>query len=201
MSRPRLFIIAGPNGSGKSLFSKALSQSDYEVFDGDKHMTHLSKKFSDIGSDALWNYIDEEIFSREKAEAIMKRLNYAYETNFRSDNPMSTALEFQKNGYEIHLIFMGLNSLEESIERVAHRVRTGGHKVSEESIKYNFEHGFKNLYKHYFQFDSVTLFDNSVVEKGNSQAPRELLFISEGDVYISQENLPEWAQKLVPERK
>ncbi|MNT88199.1 hypothetical protein D3C72_2287220 [compost metagenome] len=73
--------------------------------------------------------------------------------------------------------------------------------MSEESIKYNFEHGFKNLYKHYFQFDSVTLFDNSVVEKGNSQAPRELLFISEGDVYISQENLPEWAQKLVPERK
>jgi len=131
----------------------------------------------------------------------MKKLNYAYETNFRSDNPMSTALEFQKNGYEIHLIFMGLNSLEESIERVAHRVRTGGHKVSEESIKYNFEHDFKNLYKHYFQFDSVTLFDNSVVEKGNSQAPRELLFISEGDVYISQENLPEWAQKLVPERK
>jgi len=70
MSRPRLFIIAGPNGSGKSLFSKALSQSDYEVFDGDKHMTHLSKKFSDIGSDALWNYIVKKFFRAKKLKQL-----------------------------------------------------------------------------------------------------------------------------------
>ena len=43
MSNPVLFIIAGPNGSGKSLFSKKLTTSDLEVFDGDKHMAALIK--------------------------------------------------------------------------------------------------------------------------------------------------------------
>ncbi|CAM3982236.1 hypothetical protein SAMN06265348_104371 [Pedobacter westerhofensis] len=36
---------------------------------------------------------------------------------------METANEFRHAGYEIHLIFIGLNSIEESIQRVEHRVR------------------------------------------------------------------------------
>jgi hypothetical protein len=31
--------------------------------------------------------------------------NYAFETNFSSEDPMKTAREFKKAGYEIHLIF------------------------------------------------------------------------------------------------
>jgi predicted ABC-type ATPase len=45
MINPDLFIVAGPNGSGKSLFSKELTISDFEVFDGDKHMAALAKKY------------------------------------------------------------------------------------------------------------------------------------------------------------
>jgi predicted ABC-type ATPase len=45
MSSPDLFIIAGPNGSGKSLFSKELAITDLEIFDGDKHMAVLVKKY------------------------------------------------------------------------------------------------------------------------------------------------------------
>lgn len=45
MRNPGLYIVAGPNGSGKSLFSKELTFSDFEVFDGDKHMTALTKQY------------------------------------------------------------------------------------------------------------------------------------------------------------
>jgi predicted ABC-type ATPase len=45
MTNPDLFIVAGPNGSGKSLFSKELTVSDLEVFDGDKHMVALVKRY------------------------------------------------------------------------------------------------------------------------------------------------------------
>jgi len=41
MTNPCLFIVAGPNGSGKSLFSKELTATELEVFDGEKHMTAL----------------------------------------------------------------------------------------------------------------------------------------------------------------
>jgi predicted ABC-type ATPase len=130
MSTPRLFIIAGPNGSGKSLFSKVLTGVEINVFDGDKHMSSLIMQFPEIGSEALWSYIDANIFMTEKLNAINSGSDYAFETNFSASDPMSSARQFKKAGYEVHLIFMGLNSIEESIQRVEQRVQLGGHKVA-----------------------------------------------------------------------
>jgi adenylate kinase family enzyme len=70
MTNPALFIVAGPNGAGKSLFSKKLTDSAYEVFDGDKHMVALMKKYPETGSEALLSYIDENIFTQEKRKAL-----------------------------------------------------------------------------------------------------------------------------------
>lgn len=151
MDNLRLFTVAGPNGSGKSLFSSKLTESDYTVFDGDKHLTEFAKKYPETGSDVLSNAVNDQIFKVEKLKAIAERKSYAFETNFSASDPMATANEFRNAGYEIHLIFMGLNSIEESIQRVEQRVRLGGHKVAEPSIRYNYEHGFKNLYKHFHE--------------------------------------------------
>ena len=65
MINPALFIVAGPNGAGKSLFSKKLTDSAFEVFDGDKHMVTLMKVSWNGGSEALLSYIDENIFAKE----------------------------------------------------------------------------------------------------------------------------------------
>lgn len=35
-----------------------LTESDFEVFDGDKHMTDLSARFTETPSKDLWNYIN-----------------------------------------------------------------------------------------------------------------------------------------------
>ena len=132
MPTRRLFVVAGPNGAGKSLFSKILTDSDFEVFDGDKHMTSL-----------------------------------------------------------------GLNSLEESIQRVEHRVRLGGHKVAEVSIRYNYEHGFKNLYKHFSEFDSVTLYDNSIPNRPEAEIPKEILYITKGELHLNTNQYPDWVKPIV----
>jgi predicted ABC-type ATPase len=197
MSNPVLFIVAGPNGSGKSLFSKELTVSDLEIFDGDKHMAALVKKYPETGSEALWSFINENIFEIQKKDAIQARLNYAFETNFSSENPMKTAREFKNAGYDIHLVFIGLNSLEESIQRVEYRIRKGGHKVTEESIRYNYEFGFKNLYKFFTEFDSVTLFDNGVAAIEESVIPREILHIERGKVSLQVKNYPSWVIPII----
>jgi predicted ABC-type ATPase len=199
MPGPRLFLVAGPNGSGKSLFSKELTESDYEVFDGDKYMTELVKEFPEIGSEALWSHINDHLFQEQKQIAIGAGLNYAFETNFSTTAPMASVHEFKNAGYETHLIFMGLNSLEESIERVAYRVRLGGHKVSEESIRYNYEHGFKNLYKYFKDFDSVTLFDNSIADIDEAVVPQEILHIVDGVLYLQRQAFTDWAKPIVDE--
>jgi predicted ABC-type ATPase len=87
-------------------------------------------QFPEIGSEALWSYIDANIFMTEKLNAINSGSDYAFETNFSASDPMSSARQFKKAGYEVHLIFMGLNSIEESIQRVEQRVQLGGHKVA-----------------------------------------------------------------------
>jgi predicted ABC-type ATPase len=197
MNNPVLFIVAGPNGSGKSLFSKELTISDFEVFDGDKHMAVLVKKYPETGSEALWSFINENIFEGQKREALEARLNYAFETNFSSADPMKTAREFKKAGYEIHLLFMGLNSLEESMQRVAYRVRKGGHKVSEESIQYNYEFGYKNLYKYVSEFDSVTLFDNAIALVKEQIMPRKILHIEKGKLYLKIKEYPAWVEPIL----
>lgn len=197
MSNPVLFIVAGPNGSGKSLFSKGLTESDIEVFDGDKHMAALIKKYPETGSEALWSYINENIFEEHKREALKARLNYAFETNFSSADPMKTAREFKNAGYEIQLLFMGLNSLEESKERVAHRVRLGGHIVSEDSIRYNFEFGHKNLYHYVTEFDTVVLFDNGIVSIKEHELPQEILHIEKGKVYLNVKKYPDWVEPVL----
>jgi predicted ABC-type ATPase len=197
MNTPSLFIVAGPNGSGKSLFSKELTASDYEVFDGDKHMAGLVKKFPETGSEALWSFIDENIFQKEKQKAIQSNLNYAFETNFSSDDPMISAREFKKAGYETHLIYMGVDSLEDSIQRVAYRVRKGGHKVSEESIKHNYEFGLKNFYKHFTEFDFVSLFNNAIPFTDEPIVPQEILYILKGNLHLKTEGYPEWVKPVI----
>jgi predicted ABC-type ATPase len=198
MTNPALFIVAGPNGAGKSLFSKELTATELEVFDGDKHMTALVKKYPETGSEALLSYIDENIFTKEKQYALAARLNYAFETNFSAADPMQTAKEFKKAGFDIHLIFMGLNSLDESIKRVAYRVRKGGHRVSEDSIRYNYEFGFKNLYKYVAEFDSVTLFDNGIaLSEEELVIPQEILHIENGKAFIIIQDYPDWAKPVV----
>jgi predicted ABC-type ATPase len=197
MTNPALFIVAGPNGAGKSLFSKELTATDFEVFDGDKHMTALMKKYPETGSEALWSYINENIFVQEKQKALASRLNYAFETNFSSNDPMATAREFKKAGYDIRLLFMGLTSLEHSILRVADRVSRGGHRVSEDSIRYNYEFGYKNLYKYVTEFDSVTLFNNDISLIEKVLIPQEILSIENGKIFVRTKDYPVWVKPVV----
>lgn len=197
MNNPGLFIIAGPNGAGKSLFSKELAITDLEIFDGDKHMAALVKKYPETGSEALWSFINENIFEEQKQKAIDSRLNFAFETNFSSADPMKTAREFRKAGYRIHFVFMGLSSIEESLERVAWRVRLGGHKVTEESIRYNFEHGYKNMYKYISEFDTVLLIDNSISLVEKFVIPKRILYIENGKVYLMTTEYPAWVQPVL----
>jgi len=110
---------------------------------------------------------------------------------------METANEFRDAGYEIHLIFMGLNSIQESIQRVEHRVRHGGHKVAEASIRYNYEHGFKNLYKHFHEFNSVTLYDNSIANVVDPAVPIEILYILDGQLHLEIADYPQWVVPLL----
>jgi len=79
------------------------------------------------------------------------------------DNLLAPSLlEQDKWGYRVSLYFLRLDSPELAIERVAERVRQGGHAVPEAVIRRRFSKGlllFDTVYR--FLVDDWMLFDNS----------------------------------------
>jgi predicted ABC-type ATPase len=197
MAAPLLFIVAGPNGSGKSLFSSTIIETKGEVFDGDKHLAALKKSFPEIGSDVLLDRVNDGLFVKAKDEAIRKKEHFAFETNLVADDPLFSMRQFRNAGYEVHLIFMGMNSIEECIQRVSQRVQNGGHKVPEASIIHNYKTGFKNLYNYYQEFDSVTLIDNPIKADEIYQFPVKLLTLKKDTLYLEEVEFPDWAIKFI----
>lgn len=75
--------------------------------------------------------------------------------------------------YHDMAVFLSLPSPEEAIDRVAERVRQGGHDVPEDVIRRRFASGwsnFMNLYRH--EVDEWLLYDNGgsgpvLIERGS----------------------------------
>ncbi len=68
---------------------------------------------------------------------------------------------WRSSSYVVKLIFLSLPDVEIAIERVANRVRQGGHNVPEEVIRGRFAHGINNFDRYKALVDSWQLYDNS----------------------------------------
>ena len=124
---PQLYVFAGPNGAGKSTLSASMVSPNTAVFDGDIIFQNLKKTYADLDDSLLWANVNEVVFAKWKETSISSGTDAAFETNFRSKEIMSTVELFTAAGFETRLFFMGLDSVEASIDRVKLRVAKGGH--------------------------------------------------------------------------
>lgn len=193
MDKPSLWIVAGCNGAGKSSFSKALFSGELIPFDYDKYFLdyYQSIQPSDI-QDVMAHNLAFESLERQVNEAIVGRKDFCYETNFNS-TPLYWPEKFKKEGYEIHLIYFVLDSIDEAKRRVAIRVENGGHYVPDSEIKKRYYEGFANLDSNYSYFDSVDVFDCSAYKK----EPRFCFSLSRGELILLND-FPDFLIELIP---
>ena len=71
--------------------------------------------------------------------------SFAFETTLSGIHYLQRIEEWKKWGYTVKLWFIGLNSPEFAISRVAERVAQGGHNIPEEVIRRRFRAGLRNL--------------------------------------------------------
>lgn len=192
MSKPVLLVIAGCNGSGKSTFSKLLSPDNFIPFDYDfQFLKFYNSLFdSDIRESMAHQMAFNELENQIK-KAIDSNSSFCYETNFNS-TPLHWPDIFKNNGYDLHLIFLCLNSIEEAKKRVAIRVENGGHFVPEREIERRYYDGFNNLNSFFDYFNYVDLYDTSkYLEK-----PSHILSIESGNI-SSISYIPDYLNNLI----
>ena len=100
--------------------------------------------------------------------------SFAFETTLSGLSYAQMIPVWRSSGYTVELAFLSLPDVEMAIERVAMRVRQGGHNIPEEVIRHRFAHGIANFERYKMLVDSWQLYDNSsapavLIEEGQNK--------------------------------
>jgi predicted ABC-type ATPase len=89
--------------------------------------------------------------------------SFSFETTLSGLTYAQMIPAWRSDGYTVKLVFLSLPNVEIAIERVATRVKQGGHHVPEDVIRRRFVHGVANFERYKLLVDSWQLYDNSPV--------------------------------------
>lgn len=129
-------IIGGVNGVGKSSLYGALAANDLgTIIDPDKIIARL-------GGDRIKG-------GKEAAHIIEKCLasgaSFTQETTLSGKKTVKTIQTAKRLGYRTVLYYVAVGTSDESVARIANRVRKGGHDIPEETVRRRFEKRFDDL--------------------------------------------------------
>eukprot|EP00752_Nemacystus_decipiens_P013674 g12127.t1 len=141
---PEAVIIAGANGAGKTTFAREFVPvrfPDAQFINADE----ISRE-----SEVLANPVaaGREMFKRLK-EAIEKQEDFAIETTLASRSYALQIPEWQEAGYRVTLHFIEVPDADFAVQRVALRVKRGGHDIPEPDIRRRYERGLSLFHEKY----------------------------------------------------
>ena len=191
-NNPQLLFVAGPNGAGKSTFSKELSSPGAIIFDVDKVIARIEAQSPGIPKKKVYDTATQEFFNLAN-EAIRLKQHFTLETNFRDKELVDIADRFKQYGYTTNMIYLALESVEQSTVRVNKRVLDGGHFVDRKNILLNYNEGLQYLERFADSFDNLEINDAS---KGIGEFELMLKIKEQRLVYIS-EHLPVGVKQIV----
>jgi predicted ABC-type ATPase len=161
---PQVVIIAGPNGAGKSTLAPALLRDTFGLLEFVNADT-ISAGLSAFNVEAVVLEAGRVMLTRLRELADNKQ-SFAFESTLASRSYAPWLSRLKRAGYEFHLLFLWLNTPELAIQRVADRVRGGGHLVTESVVRRRYNRGLDNLSELYSPLaDTWAVYDNS--EKGS----------------------------------
>jgi predicted ABC-type ATPase len=122
---PQLIVIAGPNGAGKSTAASRLLPEGMTFVNADevaKSLPGYPSKSVDLQAGRL---VLEQMDQLEDQGA-----DFAVETTLATRALATRIVRLRQSGYHFRLIFLWSPSADFSIQRVAARVRAGGHVIA-----------------------------------------------------------------------
>lgn len=160
MTPPKIIIIAGPNGAGKTTFAREFlpQEAGCPVFiNADLIAAGLSPFAPERAAIQAGRLTLQAI-----AQHVARRESFAFETTLSGKAYARQIPQWRQLGYRVELFFLSLPSAETAVQRVAERVRQGGHDIPEATIRRRFDAG-KRLFAEVYQplVDQWALYDNA----------------------------------------
>jgi predicted ABC-type ATPase len=156
--RPIVISLAGSNGAGKSTF--------YESFLAEAGLRFIN---ADVLSSGLGvtAYEAAELATSIRALLVAQRESFVFETVL--SDPVGEKVDqlasYAELGYTVVLIFIRINSPEESIRRVAMRASQGGHNVPDDKLLARFARTQANLERAIRTLPYVIVYSNQDLAK------------------------------------
>lgn len=160
--QPKVIVIAGANGAGKSTLAPLLLRDTFGLLE------YVNADTIALGLSAF----RPQSAAIEAGRVMLKRLHnlagqrmtFAFESTLAGRTYAARLTELKASGYEFHLLFLWLRSAELAVERVAERVRMGGHNVAEAVVRRRYQAGLRNFFRAYQPLATTwTMYDTSLL--------------------------------------
>ena len=153
------YLFGGPNGAGKTTSAMRILPSL-----GCRHFLNadmLAQGFSPLDVDAA-AFKAGVTLMRELPAFAAKSADFGTESTLSAKAYIPLVERWRAEGYRFHLYYFWLPSADIAVERVAARVRAGGHNIPEATIRRRYEVGRRNFVEDYApRADFWTVIDNS----------------------------------------
>jgi predicted ABC-type ATPase len=151
--RPLIIALAGSNGAGKSTFY------DSYLADGGLRFINADELSASLG---MLPYDAAELAASIRRELVCQRESFIFETVL--SDPVGEKVDqlasYEAFGYTVVLIFIRIESPDESIKRVAMRASQGGHDVPDAKLRARFAPTQANLKRAIQRLPHVIVYSN-----------------------------------------
>jgi predicted ABC-type ATPase len=199
---PCIWVLAGANGAGKSSIGGAmLRESGGEYFNPDE-VAHRIVQYEPALDQTQANARAWALGVKKLDAAIRSRRDYFFETTLGGNTVPGRLRRALAAGHAVRIWYVGLNSVELNVSRVAERVASGGHSIPEADIRRRYDRSLRNLVGLLPELAELKVYDNSAEanpKRGLAPAPK-LVLHRRGAAIVAPRNLrrtPDWAKAIV----
>ncbi|NHN35507.1 zeta toxin family protein [Paenibacillus agricola] len=183
-----MFVFAGNNGSGKSTIRNLIIDRIGISVNIDPDA--LARRISPLQPEIARVSAGKEAI-RLARDCIRNHRDFSIETTLSGGYAVRLMQEARAKHFEITMFYVGLGDPNLNIERVANRVRNGGHHISSKDILHRHHSSIQNLLKHMDLVNDLLVIDNSAL---NGEI---ILEADNGRLRYQTNLLPDWVLPIL----
>ncbi len=198
----RIIVLAGVNGAGKSSvggeFLREAASSYYNPDEAARQIRAIHPRITLPDANGQAWQMGRALLER----SITEKFAFAFETTLGGNTIPAVLRRAAEAGRPVEMWFVGLATVDLHLQRVAERVRKGGHPIPEAAIRQRWTRSRENLIALMPHLHHLRLFDNSTEADptaGKSPEPVLLLELRQGRITAPADltRTPDWAKSLI----